>query len=138
MALDEFKLFSWKSRETQQKEQEAYAKWAFPYGQRQRDRLEALVHSLYPKESLPSVLIPFLTCKELYERHLKQAGSVDGAVDMLLNNSKKYKHLLKKKDITTYAALVVADADVDDSCEYPSADEIRAAAQELDKRYNVK
>ena len=138
MALDEFKLFSWKNKETQQKEQEAYAKWAFPHGQRQRDNLERLVRSLYPKESLPSVLVPFLTCKELYDRYLKQAGSRDEATDMLLNNTRKYKHLVKKRDMTTYAALVIADAAVDESCDYPSADEIREAAQELDKRYNAK
>ena len=138
MALDEFKLFSWKSKETQQKEQEAYAKWAFPHGQRQRDKLEGLVRALYPKESLPTTLIQYLTCKELYERHLKQTGSLDEAVNMLLNNSRKYKHLLKKKDITTYAALVIADTEVDETCEYPTTDEIRAAAQELDKRYLIK
>jgi len=133
MALDDFNMFSWKNRATQQKEQEEYARWAFPYGQQQRDNLEILMRSLYPKESLPSMLIPFLTCKELYEGYLKTGGSSEEAIKTLMNKTRKHKHLVKKKNLTTYAALVLADAVLDNQCTYPSADEIRAWAQELEK-----
>jgi len=132
MALGEYQIFTWKSKATQEKEQEAYEKWAFPYGQKQRDALQELLFAVYPKESVPTTLIPFLTCKELYEGILVKAGSRDGAIDVLVNKQKKYKQIIKKKNMTTYLALVLADADVDEQCEYPTAEEILARAKELD------
>ena len=132
MALGEYTLFTWKSKATQEKEQEEYAKWAFPYGEKQRDKLQALLLSVYPKESIPTTLIPFLTCKELYEGIMKKSTSRDEALDVMINKQKKYKRIIRKKDMTTYIALVLADADIDEQCEYPSADEIRARAHELD------
>jgi len=134
MALGEFHLFTWKSKSTQQKEQEVYEKWAFPYGTKQREALQKLLFEIYPKESVPTTLIPFLTCKELYESILEKAGSRDGAVDTMINKQKKYKQIIKKKAMSTYLALVLADAGIDENCEYPSADEIFAAARELDGR----
>jgi len=133
MALGEYTLFTWKSRSTQEKEQEEYARWAFPYGEKQREKLQALLLSVYPKESVPTTLIPFLTCKELYEGILRKSTSRDEAVDVLINKQKKYKRILKKKDMPTYIALVLADAGIDEQCEYPDADAIRARAQELER-----
>ena len=132
MALGEFTLFSWKSKDTQEKEQEEYAKWAFPYGETQREKLQALLLSVYPKESIPTTLIPFLTCKELYEGILKKAGSQEEALDTMINKQKKYKRIIKKKDMVTYIALVLADAGIDEQCEYPDANEIIERAKELE------
>jgi len=133
MALGEFQLFTWKSRATQQKEQESYEKWAFPYGQKQRDALQKLLFDVYPKESVPTTLIPFLTCKELYEGFLAKAGSRDGAIDTMINKQKKYKQIIKKKVMPIYLALVLADADIDEQCVYPTAEEIFTRAHELDR-----
>ena len=131
MALGEYQIFAWKSKATQQREQEEYEKWAFPYGEKQRENLQTLLLSVYPKESVPTTLIPFLTCKELYEDLLKKS-SRDETVDTLINKQKKYKRIIKKQDMTTYIALVQADAGIDESCEYPSADDIRGRAQQLE------
>ena len=132
MALGEYAIFTWKSKSTQEREQEEYDKWAFPYGEKQRDKLQELLLSVYPKESIPTTLIPFLTCKELFEGIRKKSASREEAIDVLINKQKKYKQILKKKDMTTYIALVLADADVDERCEYPAADEIRERARELE------
>ena len=132
MALGEYSIFSWKSKSTQEKEQAEYEKWAFPYGEKQRENLQALLLSVYPKESVPTTLIPFLTCKELYESVLKNSGNRDEALDILINKQKKYKRIISKKAMTTYIALVLADADIDEGCEYPDADYIRQRAVELD------
>ena len=132
MALGEYTLFTWKSKATQEKEQTEYAKWAFPYGEEQREKLQALLLSIYPKESIPTTLIPFLTCKELYEGIMKKSATRDEALDVMINKQKKYKRIIKKKDMATYIALVLADAEIDEQCAYPSADEIRARAQEID------
>lgn len=133
MALGEFQMFTWKSKATQENEQIEYEKWAFPYGQKQRDNLQALLLEVYPKGNVATTLVPFLTCKELYEGVLRKTGGRDLAVDTLLNTQKKYKRLITKKEMSTYLAIVLADASIDESCRYPTADEIRAHTKELEK-----
>ena len=137
MALGEYQLFSWKSRAAQRKEQEEYEKWAFPYGEKQRERLQALLLAIYPRESVPTTLIPFLTCKELYEGVMRNSASRDDALDLLINKQKKYKRIISKKNMTTYIALVQADAQIDEACEYPGVEEIRARTLELEKLRKV-
>jgi hypothetical protein len=126
-------MFSWKSKATQQKEQKEYAAWAFPYGQKQRDSIEKLLKEIYPKENASIALVSFLTCKELYEAVINKTGPCENNVliDKMLNEHKRYKQIIKMKDIPIYIALVIADSNIDDQCEYPAADEIRALAQEL-------
>jgi len=132
MALGDFNLFTWKSRATQEKEREEYALWAFPFGQKQRDNLEALLSEVYPKVAVSMTLVPFLTCKELYERSLKKTGSTDAAIKDLMVSQRKYKMVVKSKDMATYIACVLADAEIDELCQYPSADYIRERARELE------
>jgi len=131
--LGEYNIFSWKSRAKQEEEQTQYEKWAFPYGEMQKENLLALLGEIYPGESVPMLLVPFLTCKELYDTALKNNRSRVSALDVLINDYKKYKRIVKKKDMTTYLAVVLADCDLGEDSVYPSADEIRASAQELEK-----
>ena len=63
--LGDLNIFSWKSKDQQRREDEEYARWAFPYGQEQRTKLVALMLELFPRENEATTLIPFLTCKEL-------------------------------------------------------------------------
>jgi len=134
MALGEFTLFQWKSRTTQAKEQEEYEKWAFPHGQKQRSNLQALLLEVFPKGNVPTTLVPFLTCKELYEGILKKHGTQAKAIDVLLNTQKKYKRIIKAKEMPAYLAFVLADAAIDaETCIYPTAGYIRAKTAELEK-----
>ena len=132
MALGDFSMFSFKSKAEREREQEEYAEWAFPYGQKQRDNLEPLLRSLFPKASLPMCLIPFLTCKELYQGSLKKTGSPEAASYDMINIQRDYKKIIKKKEMPIFLALVLADAKVDERCEYPTADEIRVHTQRLE------
>ncbi|MCL2152196.1 MAG: hypothetical protein FWH57_04430 [Oscillospiraceae bacterium] len=140
MALGEINLFSWKSKDKRQKDQEEYAVWAFPYGQKQRGNLEGLLRDLLPKESTSISLVAYLTCKELYEGAVKSADTdaSDGnatAIGIVMKDQKRYRQIIKSKDMPTYIALVMADANIDEQCVYPTADEIRASAQELSERH---
>ena len=130
MALGEFNFFVWKSKEQAKREEEEYAKWAFPYGQEQRKKLVELMLEVFPKESEATTLIPFLTCKELYMKMCKTPDLSDYAVDKLME-MKKYKRIIRKQDMPYYVALVVADARIDENVEYPTADEIRQMAEGL-------
>ena len=132
MALGENHIFSWKSKATQEREYEEYQKWAFPYGELQRENLLVLLKELYPKASTSDTLVPFLTCKELYEGVLKKTGSRDGALHLLIREQKKYKLIIRKNEMTTYLAVVLADKEIDDQCIYPPADEVREKIKELE------
>jgi len=133
MALGDFTLFQWKSKETREKEAKAYAEWAFPHGQRQRDKLEALMKELKPKESVQFLMMGYLTTKELYERYLEKMELSEKALDFMINDEKKYKQIVRKHEMTTYLALVIADAEIGEECEYPPADEIRLRIEDLEK-----
>ena len=126
-------LFSWKSKAEMEAEHERYRIWAFPYGQKQRDNLQALLLDIFPKGSDATTLIPFLTCKELYDNALKNNSEREEAIFTIVNKERRLMQLVKKKDMPLYVALVIADAEVDERCQYPTADEIRASALEIEK-----
>jgi hypothetical protein len=128
MALGEFNFFVWKSKEQVKREEEEYAKWAFPYGGAQRGKLVKLMLEVFPKENEATTLIPFLTCKELYMKICKTPEMTDYAVEKLME-MQKYKRLIRKQDMPYYVALVVADSRIDENLDYPTADEIRQMAK---------
>ena len=138
MALGEFKLFQWKNKEQREKEEKQYAAWAFPNGEKQKENLGELICELKPKASLPLCLASFLTCKELYETTLESSESRDNAINKMLNTIGNYNQLIRGDEMPMYLALVLADADIGELCEYPSADEIRLRMQELDGLRTVK
>jgi len=131
MALGEFGMFSWKSKAAQDEQQEEYARWAFPHGQTQRDNLEKLLGEMFPKDRASATLISFLTCKELFEAAFKECRSLYNAIGAVRKAQKRYRHILKEKDLPMYLALVIADVGVDERCEYADADEIRDIARKL-------
>ena len=132
MALGEFRLFQFKNREQREKEEREYAAWAFPNGDLQRENLTALVRELKPKESTPIFITSFLTCKELYEMTLEKSDSRENAIEKMLNGIKSYNQLIRPKEMPMYLALVLADKDIDERCEYPPIEVIKAKIQELE------
>jgi len=132
MALGEFRLFQMKSKEQREKEKNEYAVWAFPYGDLQRENLTDLMQGLDPKKPIQIFLVSYLTCKELYERTLEKSESREDATDKMLNEVKSYSQLISAKEMSLYLALVLADADVNEDCTYPSVNEIRERIQELE------
>ena len=144
MALGEFRLLQFKSREQMEKEEREYADWAFPNGDLQKENLAALMQELSPKTSTQLALVSFLTCKELFERTLKRFEAQEStqeylkaheaAVFRMLNDVKIYSQLIKPKEMPMYLALVLADEDIDESCEYPTADEMRESIKLLEEK----
>ena len=128
-------LFTWKSAADRKREEAAYEKWAFPHGEKQRDNLKSLLKTLFKKDD-GFTLFAYLICKELYEKALVDYELRDEAIDKLVNGRKDNRlqiiKQLKQHEWLIYIALVLADENVDESCEYPTADEIIAKAQVLD------
>ena len=135
--LGDNKIFFQTSKAAKDKELADYERWAFPYGEAQREKLQSLLLELFPKESVPSTLVPFLTWKELYEDALKKTQSLQRLIPGLLIVQKKYKRLLRKENMATYLAVAIADAEIDERCEYPSAEFIREQALEIDEIIKV-
>jgi len=96
MALGEWRLFQFKSKKQREKEEKAYAKWAFPYGDLQRERLTELIKKLMPKGPVEINLASFLTCKELYEDTLENSQSREEATDKMINVKKLQSAYLKR------------------------------------------
>lgn len=132
--LGEYSLFSWKSKSTQAREAEEYEKWAFPYGEAHRSKLEALLEDLFGKESATASLIQFLTCKELFEQVLKKQLTEDATVDHMINEIKKYKQIIRKKEMPKFVAVVLAERRIDHNLNYPAAEEVLSKARELEAR----
>ena len=131
MALGEFKMFQFKSKKQREKEEREYAAWAFPYGDLQKERLSALICELIPKTAAPLCLAAFLTCKELFEDRLEEIESREEVAKIMVVNMGSYSQLIKKTEMPTYVAVVLADAEIDEKCEYPSVDEMQTRIQEL-------
>jgi len=132
MIFGESRFFSFKSKAEREKEEKEYSTWAFPHGQMQRDNLEKLMRELYPKEQMPFMMMGFLTCKELYGKYLEDTKSSELAVDILINEEKKYKNVIRKNEMARCVAFVLADAELDESCEYPSPEEMRKRIEDIE------
>ena len=138
MALGDIKFLQFKSKEQLEKERVEYEAWAFPYGDKQKEALTSTLKELSPKGSDKLMLISFLTCKEVYEKSVKGTDSKEAAIRDLILRAKNYKNLILKKDLSMYVAIVVADAAVDESCEYPTVEELRKHMQEIDELLGTK
>ena len=142
--LGERQFYLRKTKEQVQEEYDSYEKWAFPYGQEQRDKLEKLLAEVYPdarkpKERLATATIQFLTCKELYEKDLEKYGTMLHTVEYMLVGRRRYKAIIKRSEMATLLALVTADAALDpDNLEYPTAERILATAAEYEKLRGAK
>jgi len=131
-------MFSWKSAATRKKEEEQYRRWAFPYGEKQQENLKALLKEVFSKND-GFTMFTFLSCKEMYDKALEDFESHDAAVEAMATTRLNFKmqiiKQLKKDEWLKYIALVLADKDIDENCEYPSAEEIIKTAQEIGITY---
>ncbi len=135
--LGEIQWLSFKSKKTQQKEQEEYNGWAFPYGKAQEDALRVRLKELFPKEDPRFALICVLTCKEIFSDTVREGYYSpeyhDLAVNIIRKDLKRYRRLFRKGTSTTYFALGMADSQIGPELQYPSAEELRATGGRLDE-----
>ena len=131
--------FSFKSAKQRERERKQFAKWAFPYGDAQRDKVFELVKELLPKEDPKAAAAVFLMGREAYRGSFKDdaedlAGRTEkdklAALDSILRTQLFGRY---KKFIPYYKALVLADSRVDETLNYPSVEELRRMAEALDK-----
>ena len=132
--------FTFKTPKQREREERMYARWAFPYGRAQQETLTRLIKELLPKEDSRVAMSLFLMGRQAYggaynddPEDLQERSEEEklAALDKVLERQLfgKYKKLLPY-----YKALVLADAVVDETLNYPSAEELRRRAEELMKK----
>ena len=130
-------MFTFKTRKQRDRDAKKFDRWAFPYGDPQRQKLIGILKELLPKEDPKAALAVYLMGREAYKGSFK-----DDAEDLAERTEERklraLDYILKeqlfgryKKFIPYYKALVLADAHVDETLNYPSVEELRRRAEEL-------
>ena len=136
MAIGDYQWLSFKNKKTRERDAREYEEWAFPYGQPQRDKVTQLLGEMFPNEDPSIALVCHLTAKELVSRYhdiYDLPEHHDFAVKNMAKDFKRYKRMFGK-GLTRfiYAALGMADLDITEDLNYPTADELRAKGAELE------
>lgn len=128
--------FTFKTAKQRARDERNFARWAFPYGDAQREKITELIRELMPKEDPKAALSVFLMGRQAYRGSFrddpedlaerKVQDQMD-ALDQVLENQLFGRY---KKFIPYYRELVLADLEVDESLNYPSAQELRRRAEE--------
>ena len=131
--------FTFKSAKQRAREEKQFARWAFPYGEPQKEKVKDLLHRLMPKEDPQVALAVFLMGREAV------CGSFKDDPEDLAERTQKNKldaldHTLQtqlfgryRRFIPYYKVLILADLDVDETLNYPSVEELHRRAEELMK-----
>lgn len=130
-------MFLFKSRKQRERDAKKFDKWAFPYGEPQREKIAQILKELLPKEEAKAAMAVYLMGREAYR------GSFRLDAEDLADRSEKDKmraldYLLDtqlfgryRKFIPYYKALILADAQVGPEMDYPSVEELRRRAEAL-------
>lgn len=129
--------FSFKTAKQRAREEKMYARWAFPYGDAQREKLMRIFRELMPKEDPQIAMAVFLIGRQAYRgsfqddaEDLAERTEEDriAALDHQLQNQLFGRYKLM---IPYYKALIMADDKVDENLNYPSVEELRRMAEKL-------
>ena len=129
--------FTFKSVKQRAREEKQFARWAFPYGDAQKAKIDAIVKELLPKEDPKSAMAVFLMGRQAYRGSFKDdpedlaertAEDQMAALDQMLAQQLFGRY---KKFIPYYKVLVLADLEVDETLNYPSVEELRRRAEAL-------
>ena len=129
--------FTFKSAKQRAREEKQFARWAFPYGDRQKEIVLQIIRQLLPKEDPKAAMAVFLMGREALRGSFKddpedleertEKNKMD-ALDATLANQLFGRY---KKFIPHYKVLILADLAVDETLNYPSVEELRRRAEEL-------
>lgn len=134
--------FTSKSPEQAREDSQRYDQWAFPHGTPQKDAMLGLLAQFFPKEDKKLSLVTYLIVKEAYCGNFRTTASMEE-----LSHSERLKLAMKalkkkltgpqRKQIPMYLALILADAQVDESLQYPSTTQLQESAQQLQQEIDA-
>jgi len=124
-------------------EAKRYDKWAFPYGQEQKEKVTQLLSQLLPEEKSQMALLVFLQGKQGYTG----GNAAEGKPPRECSEEKRVYYAQwamettlrgkLRKRMPRYLALILADQHVDAALQYPSVEQLLQTAEELDKTYHI-
>ena len=124
-------------------EAKRYDKWAFPYGQAQKEKVTQILRELLPEEKPKMAMLVYLQGKQGYTG----GNAAQGKPQRDCSDEKRVYYAQwamettlrgkLRKRMPRYLALIIADQQVDASLEYPSAEQLTQMAEELDKQYKI-
>ena len=129
--------FTFKSAKQRARDERNFARWAFPYGEAQKEKIIQVIRELMPKEDPKAALSVFLMGRQAYRgsfrddpEDLAERTKQDqmDALDAVLANQLFGRY---KKFIPYYKVLVLADLEVDETLNYPSAEELCRRVEEM-------
>ena len=129
--------FTFKSAKQRAREEKQFARWAFPYGEAQKEKILELIRQLLPKEDPKAALAVFLIGREALIGSFKDdpedlaertEQNKMAALDRILENQLFGRY---RKFIPYYKALILADQYVDETLNYPSVEELRRQAEKM-------
>ena len=136
MALGDIQWLQFKNKRTRERDEKEYAEWAFPYGKEHQDKVTALLAELDPQEDSKITIVCLLTAKEIVERVHKIMDLPqhrDYAFKCLSKDFKRYKRIFKTvENRAIYCVLGKIELEMTPSLNYPTADEIRHRAAEIE------
>lgn len=127
--------FTFKSAKQRARDERNFARWAFPYGDAQKEKVTQLIRELMPKEDPKAALSVFLMGRQAYRGSYRDdpedlaERSVQDQMDALDKTLAMQLFGRYKKYIPYYKALVLADLEVDENLRYPDAEELRRRAE---------
>ena len=129
--------FTFKTAKQRAREEKQFARWAFPYGEAQKEKVSSMIRQLMPKEDPKTGMAIFLMGREALRgsfqddpEDLAERTEADKmeALDKLLDRQLFGQY---RKFKPYYKVLILADLDVDETLNYPSVEELRRRAEEL-------
>ena len=129
--------FTFKSAKQRAREEKMFARWAFPYGDAQKEKIFAIIKELLPKEDTRSGMAVFLMGRQAYRGSFKDdpedlaERTAQDQMDALDRTLAQQLFGRYKKYIPYYKVLVLADLEVDETLNYPSVEELRRRAEAL-------
>lgn len=127
--------FLFKSKEQAERDKRELEAVSYPYGDGQREKLEALLEALLPEEPEQLRRTIFLLVKRAYAKDLSKP--VEDSAPLRENLPDTFRTLDRqlfgrhKGKRARYLALVLADSRVDETLDYPDAQALREEAERL-------
>lgn len=135
--------FTFKSPEQREREKVQYFRWAFPYGEDQKEKLQIILSELLPDEAPQTALAVYLIGKEGYSGGVgmtpeeREARTEEEKMTAGCRALKKQLPGGHRKKLPYYLALIKADEAVDKTLDYPSVDVLRSQAEALTPGLNA-
>lgn len=125
-------------KQNHEKRIEAYTSKAYPYGEKQKEKIRKIVKELMPKEIVEIGVYNYLICKQEIGEIIEKEAS-DFNLNIVLSIIDEFKKKFNFKDemnIYRCIALFEADLKIDENLNYPSIESLQDRANEIKRILN--